>query len=80
MHCQVVELVDGYGVTLTKRQLDEAMDNSSGSPTRLIRNLMRIFFSKEILAISSAYMEVDKIKHWIKISLAHVFVSTEYIP
>ena len=39
---------------LSQRQLDEAVDNSSGSPTRLVRNLMSIFFSKETLATSSA--------------------------
>ena len=47
----MVELVPGYyGVRLSQRQLDKAVDNSSGSPGRLVRNLMRIFFSKEMLA------------------------------
>lgn len=51
----IVELVDGYGVTLTKRQLDEALDSSRNMPTRLIRNLLAVFFPKDILAQSSAY-------------------------
>ena len=51
----MVELVPGYGVQLSQRQLDEAIDNSSGSGTKVIRNLMSIFFfSTEMLASSSA--------------------------
>ena len=46
-----VELVPGHGVYLTQRQLDEALDSSS--PTKLIRNLTRVFFTREILASSS---------------------------
>lgn len=55
MQRQVVELVPGYGVQLSQRQLDEALDGSNQSPTRLIRNLLSVFFSKDILASSSAY-------------------------
>lgn len=40
----MVELVPGYGIMLSQRQLDEAIDNSADSPTRLIRNLMSAFF------------------------------------
>lgn len=50
----MVELVPGYGVRLSQRQLDEAIDNNSGSGTKLIRNLMSIFLSRETLASSSA--------------------------
>ena len=50
----MVELVPGYGVQLSQRQLDVAIDNSSGSATKLIRNLMSVFFSRETLASSSA--------------------------
>ena len=50
-----IELVEGYGVVLTQRQLDAAVDSSKGSATRLIRNLMSVFFSPETLAVSSAY-------------------------
>lgn len=50
----MVELVQGYGVRLSRRQLDEALDNSSGSSTKLIRNLMSVFFSKDVVAASSA--------------------------
>ena len=50
----MVELVPGYGVLLSQRQLDEALDNSAGSPTRLVRNLVSSFFTKEVLASSSA--------------------------
>ena len=50
-----LELVPGYGVMITQRQLDEAEGESNGSPTRLIRNLMSVFFSREELARSSCY-------------------------
>ena len=43
------------GVMATKRQLDEAEGESNSSPTRLIRNLMSVFFSREELACSSCY-------------------------
>ena len=46
-----VELVPGYGVYLTQRQLDEALDCNSA--TKLIRNLTRVFFTREVLASSS---------------------------
>lgn len=61
IHCvqrvapSLVELVPGYGVRLSQRQLDEAVDSSNHSPTRLIRNLISVFFTKEVLAASSAY-------------------------
>ena len=35
--------------------LHEAEDSSRGSPTRLMRNLIGVFFTKEVLASSSAY-------------------------
>ena len=50
-----LELVTGYGVMITQRQLDEAERESNGSPTRLIRNLMSTFFTHEELARSSCY-------------------------
>ena len=50
-----LDLVEGYGVYITKRELDDAEDSSRNSPTRLIRNLITIFFPKELLATSSAY-------------------------
>ena len=52
----MVELVPGYGVQLkiSQRQLNVAIDNSSSSATKLIRNLMSVFFSRETLASSSA--------------------------
>ena len=40
---------------LTRRQLDEAVDQSCGSPTKLIRNLLMAFFSPSTLAASSCY-------------------------
>ena len=45
--------MEGYGVYLTVRQLDEAEDQSSNCPTHLIRNLMMIFFTPTTLAASS---------------------------
>jgi len=49
-----LELVEGYGVYLTVRQLDEAEDQSGTSPTHLIRNLM-IFFTPSVMAASSCF-------------------------
>ena len=49
-----IELVPGYGVYLTQKQLDAAVDASKGSPTKLIRNLMGVFFTPDVLAVSSA--------------------------
>ena len=45
--------MEGYGVYLTVRQLDEAEDQSCRSATRLIRNLMMVFFTPTTLASSS---------------------------
>ncbi len=50
-----IELVPGYGVVITRRQLDEAEGESNGSPTRLVRNLMSVYFTREELANSSCY-------------------------
>ena len=50
-----VELVPGYGVVITQRQLDEAIGESNDSPTRLIWNLMWVFFTREELARFSCY-------------------------
>ncbi|CAI8039426.1 hypothetical protein GBAR_LOCUS21932, partial [Geodia barretti] len=51
---KAIELVPGYGVFLTQKQLDMAVDGAKNSPTRLIRNLMNVFFTPETLATSSA--------------------------
>ena len=40
---------------LTQRQLDDVEGESNQSPTRLIRNLMSVFFTHEVLAKSSCY-------------------------
>ena len=39
-----LELVKGYGVHITKREVDDAEDSSRNSPTRPIRNIITIFF------------------------------------
>ena len=52
---QAVEMVPGYGVFLTQRQLDAALDGAKDSPTRLMRNLVGTFFTPEVLAVSSVY-------------------------
>ena len=39
---------------LTQRQLDAAVNSANGSPTRLIRNLVSIFFEPDVLVVSSA--------------------------
>jgi len=50
---QTVDLVNGYEVLLTRRQLDKPVDSTSGIPTRLMRNLLAIFFSPDVLGKSS---------------------------
>ena len=52
---QAIEMVPGYGVFLTQRQLDAALDGAKESPTRLMRNLVGTFFTPEVLAVSSVY-------------------------
>ena len=51
----MVELVDGYGVNITRHQLDEIESYSDGSPTKMVRKLMSVFFNEEVLAQSSCY-------------------------
>ena len=50
-----VELVEGYGIYLSKWQLDKAVDTAGGSQTKLIRNLIGVFFTRDVLASSSVY-------------------------
>lgn len=50
-----MELVEGYGVYISKRQLDEAIDQSCKSATRLMRNLLMVFFTPSVLAQSSCF-------------------------
>ena len=50
-----VELVSGYGITLTQRQLDAAMTTAGGSATKLMRSLIGCFFEPDVLAASTAY-------------------------
>jgi len=47
--------VEGYGVYLTQRQLDQALDQSGNVHTKLVRNLMNVFFQPDVLASSSVY-------------------------
>ncbi len=56
MHKQVrrIETIEGYGVYLTQRQLDEALHQSCSSPTRLV-NLMSCFFPPTLMAKSSCF-------------------------
>jgi len=49
----MVELVKGYGITVSKRSLDEV--SLEPTPGRAVRKLMSIFFSEEKLARSSCY-------------------------
>ena len=50
----LIEVVKGYGVKCTQRQLDEVEANS-GSPTKMIRLFMDTFFTEEELGRSSCY-------------------------
>lgn len=46
-------MVPGYGVFITQKQLDEAIANST-TATKLIRNLISVYFEPRVLAASSA--------------------------
>ena len=48
-----VELVEGYGIYVTKRALDDAVDSNRNNATRLIRNLASIFFPDDELSKSN---------------------------
>jgi hypothetical protein len=81
-----IELVPGYGVFLTQKQLDMAIDGAKNSPTRLIRNLMSVFFSPQTLATSSACgtrkhkaLDSDIVQaciHYVRSQFQHVSKST----
>lgn len=49
------ELVEGYGVIITKKQLVAAESKFGSSATKLIRNLVSCFFTPEVLSVSTAY-------------------------
>ncbi|XP_065891942.1 uncharacterized protein [Dysidea avara] len=55
MKSAMVELVKGYGVMLTRRQLDEVCAASTAGPTKMMRALLSVFFKEEVLACSSCY-------------------------
>ena len=55
MEPKVIELVPGYGVTCTQRQIDEVQANGKKSPTKMIRLLLNVFFTEEDLASLSCY-------------------------
>jgi len=40
-----IELVEGYGVFISRRALDDAVDSCRHTATRLMRNLIGVFFS-----------------------------------
>lgn len=50
---RTMELVEGYGVFITQRQLDECVSQSCGFPTRLLRNLLMVYFTPAVLGSSS---------------------------
>ena len=49
-----IELVEGYGVFITRRALDDAVDSCRQTATRLMRNLVGVFFWDDILSRSNA--------------------------
>ena len=49
-----IELHPGYGVFLTKRQLEESVSNAGKSAMKLIRNIISVFYSREEMAKLSA--------------------------
>ena len=48
-----IEFVEGYSIFITRRALDDAVDGSRNNGTRLIWNLMNIFFSEDELSKSN---------------------------
>lgn len=48
-----MRLCDGYDVYLTRRQIDE-IKSCGGTPTRVFRALLSVFFDPIVLAQSSA--------------------------
>ena len=51
----MIELVDGYGINITSRQLDKVESCTDGSPTKMVQKLMSVFFNEEVLAQSNCY-------------------------
>jgi len=47
--------VPGYGIYATQQDIDDCVYSSRDSPTRLMRNLLTIFFPRRILAALSVY-------------------------
>ena len=43
----MVELVPGYGVKCTQRQIDEVEASCSGSSTKMIRKFMSVFLQRK---------------------------------
>ena len=50
-----MELVHGYGVYVTVKQLDQVINESQGSQTKIIQNLMTTFFTPSVLAKCSYF-------------------------
>ena len=61
VYIQMVEVVEGYGVTCTKLQLEEAL-TAGVTPTKLARNLLVIFHTPEQLSQLSACGKRGKFK------------------
>ena len=73
------QLVAVYGVEHAQHQLDEALNGSNHSPTKLIRNLLSVFFSKDILASSRACGGSKNVAHDCDILVSSVMISTNKI-
>ena len=55
MQPRMIELVPGYGIYISQRQLDEAEAQSCQLPTRLLRNLLMVFFTPSVMGGSSCF-------------------------
>ena len=55
MKPKVIEIVPGYGITCTQRQIDEVEASSNNSPMKMVRLLLNVFFTEGELATSSCY-------------------------
>ena len=48
-------LVPGYTVYVTQPQVDEVVDSSGGSATKMMQNPLMVFFTPNVLAKSSCF-------------------------
>lgn len=71
-----VELVEGYGVLITRKQMDVAVVDAGQSQTQLIRNLMGAFFTADVLSMRARpALDSDILSACIRKSVINVNVN-----